>query len=117
VLGSGYYGSYLYNNAGGYSSGAPTNPVLQAPELNEAQAMPLIDFPLYHGPQNDINDPQHRPGIFSPKWARETSAKEKTFDVLMAGITLVAIGVITTFAIKGLLISPGNAFRDLTRHR
>ncbi|MCS6266092.1 MAG: hypothetical protein H2174_00840 [Vampirovibrio sp.] len=115
VLGSGYFGSYIYNNAGGYSSGVPTNPAFKAPELNEAQSMPLIDFPLYHGPNIDINDPAHRPVLFSDKWINQSSPKEKTFDLLMTGTALLAIGFMTTFAVRGLLATPGNIVRDATR--
>jgi hypothetical protein len=116
VLGSGYFGSYIYNNAGGYSSGVPTNPAFKAPELTEAQAMPLIEWPLYHGPNQDINDPAHRPVLFSDKWINQSSTKEKTFDLLMTGTALLAVGLITTFAFRGLLAAPGNIVKDATRH-
>lgn len=115
VLGSGFFGSYIYNNAGGYSSGAPVNPAFKAPELTEAQSMPLIDFPLYQGPSLDINDPAHRPVLFSDKWIHESSPKEKTFDLLMTGTALLAVGLITTFAFRGLLAAPSNIVRDATR--
>jgi hypothetical protein len=117
VLGSGYFGSYIYNNAGGYSSGAPTNPAFLAPELNAAQAMPLMEFPLYHGPQHDINDAEHRPSVLSDRWLHQTTAKQKTFDIVMSGIALIAIGVITSMAIRGLTTAPGNIIKDATRFR
>ena len=110
VLGSGYFGSYIYNNAGGYSTGTPTNPIIKAPELNEAQSDPLIQFPLYHGPEHDINDPQSRPILFSDKWLHQTTAKEKTFDLLMSGTALVAVSVLTTFAIRGIGSAPWKLF-------
>jgi hypothetical protein len=102
VLGSGYYGSYLYNAAGGYSGGKPTNPAFLAPELNDAQSKPLIEFPLYDGPPTDDRTREHRPSVFSDKWLHQTTAKEKTFDLLMTGTAMVVGAIIFTGVLHGL---------------
>ena len=114
VLGSGYFGSYIYNNAGGYSTGSPVNPAMPAPALNEAQVMPMIDFPLYHGPSTDDGSPEHRPSIFSERWLHQTSGKEKTVDLLLTGVAMIAIGVLASFASRGIFSAPWSIAKAAT---